>query len=98
MPGAVAGMFAPAQNLFGMGSAYGNEMMGLAQGIGGGLYGAGAAQQQQMQNQMNTQFQNQMRQYGLPFALLQQLGPAMTQAALGGGQTIATGPMGGFGK
>lgn len=65
------------------------------------LYGAGSAQQQQYQNQLNANRTNTAQQLNYPFAILSQLGSALGQGALGGGTTTTTGPASGgglFGK
>lgn len=71
-----------------------NSGMGV-QGLyapGQNLYNIGAAQQQQQQNQNNVATQNAQQQANWPFNLLSQMGGALGQAGMGGGNTISTGP------
>lgn len=75
-----------------------NNLLGIAQQAGQGLYGIGSAQQQQNQNVNNAATQNTAQQVNWPFALLAQLGGALGQAALGTGQSRSTGPAPSSGK
>lgn len=67
LPSSVQGLYAPSQN----------------------LYGIGAAQQQQQQNQLNTAQQNAAQQANWPYQQLGQLGGALGQAGGGGGISIS---------
>jgi len=69
-----------------------NAMSTLGSSALSGLYGIGSAQQQQLQNTMNVNQTNAANAVNWPFTLLSQLGSALGQANLGGGQTLSTGP------
>lgn len=93
IPNMIGAMYQPAYNLAGMGS----NLLGLFGGIGQGLYGAGSAQQQQMQNILNAGQSNAAMGVNWPFAMLGQLGAALGTAGMGGGMSRSFGSSGGGG-
>lgn len=91
LPAASASILAPGQQMAGLaGQTYGN-LYGFANQTGQGLYNAGAGFQQQQQNLNNALQSNAALSTNWPFALLGQLGAGLGTAAMGQGQSIATG-------
>jgi hypothetical protein len=92
IPSAISSLYQPASNLSNLGYGAIGQLGAAGNQALQGLYGVGSAQQQQEQNVLNAAQANAAQGVNWPYAILAQLGGALGQASLGGGQTTSTGP------